>query len=101
MHTILRSKAGFLALLAPCFVASCTPEMSSDVQTNNEDLESQNGFTMNGFTMNGFTMNGLSSVNGLSSTTGLMTTSGGRQIIQYMVKCAYPAGQSLVQKDQY
>ena len=121
MHTVLRSKAGLLALFAPLLVASCVPETSSGVEANNEDLESMNGFTMNGFTMNGFTMNGftmnglslngftmngftmngLSMPNGLSSTTGLMTTSGGRQAIQYMIKCAYPAGQSLVKQDQY
>jgi hypothetical protein len=117
MHTVLRSKAGFLALLAPLFVASCAPETSSGVEVNSDDLESTNGFAMNGFAMNGFAMNGLSlngfamngfamnglsmPANGLSSTTGLMTTSGGRMIVQYMIKCAYPAGQSYVNKDQY
>src|SRR4051812_3826522 len=121
MHTILRAKAGFLALLAPCFVASCTPEMSSELQTNNEDLESMNGFGMNGFGMNGYSMNGfgmnglsangfgmnglslsgLAAPSGLSSTSGLMTTAGGRQVIQYMIKCAYPSGQSFTKQDQY
>jgi hypothetical protein len=116
MHTILRSKAGLLALLAPCFLASCAPEMSSGIEANNQDLESTNGFIMNGFSLNGFIMNGLSvngfimnglsltglsSSNGLSSTTGLMTTSGGRQVVQYMIKCAYTAGTSLTKQDQY
>ena len=122
MHTILRSKAGFLALLAPCFVASCVPEETpSEVETHNEDLESMNGFGMNGFGMNGYSMNGfgmnglstngfgmnglslagLASSSGLSSTTGLMTTAGGRQVVQYMIKCAYPSGQSYTKQDQY
>jgi hypothetical protein len=30
-----------------------------------------------------------------------MTTSGGREVIKYMVKCAYPDGQTLVKNDQY
>ena len=121
MHTVSKSKAGFLALLAPWFIASCAPEMSSGVETNNEDLESMNGFALNGFALNGFALNGLSmngfalngfalngfALNGLSlpnslsSTTGLMTTSGGRMVMQYMIKCAYPAGQSLTKQDQY
>ena len=44
-------------------------------------------------------LNGLS-LNGLSTTSGLMTTSGGRDVVKYMVKCAYPAGHSLTTKDQ-
>jgi hypothetical protein len=54
-----------------------------------------NGLAMNGLTMNGLTMNGLATVGGLSSTSGLMTTSGGRDIVKYMVKCAFPTGHSL------
>ncbi len=30
-----------------------------------------------------------------------MTTSGGREIVKYMIKCAYPAGQTLTKQDQY
>jgi hypothetical protein len=59
-----------------------------------------NGLSMNGLSMNGLSMNGLGSVNGLSSTSGLMTTSGGRDIVKYIVRCAFPAGHSLVKKDQ-
>jgi ricin-type beta-trefoil lectin protein len=116
MHTFLKSKAGFLALLAPWFVASCAPGSSEDFGAANEDLESTNGWAMNGWAMNGLSMNGLSQngwamngwamnglslPNSLSSTTGLMTTSGGRMIMQYMVKCAYAAGTSVTKQDQY
>ena len=53
---------------------------------------SMNGFALNGMTMNGMTINGLEVAGGgLSSTNGLMTTDGGREIVKYMVKCAYPA----------
>jgi len=38
-------------------------------------------------------------VGGLSSTSGLMTTPGGREVIKYMVKCAYPTGHSLTAQD--
>ncbi len=65
MHTFLKSKTGFLALLAPCFAASCAPEMSEGFGSNNEDLESTNGWAMNGWAMNGLSMNGLS-LNGFS-----------------------------------
>jgi hypothetical protein len=61
---------------------------------------SMNGLSMNGLSMNGLSMNGLSTVSGLSSTTGLMTTAGGRQILTYLVKCAYPTGHSLTKQDQ-
>jgi hypothetical protein len=60
-----------------------------------------NGFTNNGFALNGFTINGLETTNGLSSTSGLMTTPGGREVIKYMVRCAYPSGASLTKQDQY
>jgi hypothetical protein len=77
-------------------------------------LESENGLSMNGLSMNGLSMNGLSmnglsmnglsmnglSMNGLSTTSGLMTTSGGRDIVKYMVKCAYPQGHTLNTHDQ-
>jgi hypothetical protein len=57
---------------------------------------SANGLSANGLSLNGLSLNGLSSVNGLSTTSGLMMASNGRQIVQYMVKCAYPSGHSLV-----
>src|SRR5262245_12780220 len=60
---------------------------------------SMNGLAYNGFSMNGFSMNGLETAGGISSTSGLMTTPGGREVVRYMVKCAYPAGHSLTQQD--
>ena len=121
MTTVFWNGSRLAVLLATCCVAACVQEAPAGVASTDDALESTNGFTMNGFTMNGFTMNGftmnglslngftmngftmngLSLPNGLSSTTGLMTTSGGRQVVKYMVKCAYPDGQSLVKKDQY
>jgi hypothetical protein len=61
---------------------------------------SMNGLSMNGLSMNGLSMNGLATVSGLSSTTGFMTTAGGRDIVKYMVKCAFPTGHSLTKQDQ-
>ncbi|HEY5447391.1 MAG TPA: RICIN domain-containing protein [Polyangia bacterium] len=61
---------------------------------------SANGFSTNGFSGNGFSLNGLST-GGLSSTTGLMTTPGGRQVVQYIAKCALAEGTNLVKQDQY
>ena len=60
---------------------------------------SMNGLAYNGFSMNGFSMNGLETVGGLSSTSGLMTTPGGREVIKYLVKVAYPAGSRLTAQD--
>jgi hypothetical protein len=57
---------------------------------------SLNGLSANGLSLNGLSLNGLSSVNGLSTTSGLMMASNGRDIVKYMVKCAYPSGHSLV-----
>jgi len=54
-----------------------------------------NGFAMNGMSMNGMSLNGLESVGGLSTTSGLMTTDGGREVIKYLVKVAYPSGHGL------
>jgi hypothetical protein len=121
MKTFLRHGDRISFLLAACCVAACAEQGSVGIASSDDALESMNGFSMNGFSMNGFSMNGfsmnglslngfsmngfsmngLSLPNGLSSTAGLMTTSGGRQVIKYMVKCAYPDGQSLVKQDQY
>ena len=60
---------------------------------------SLNGLSLNGLSLNGLSLNGLS-LNGLSTTSGLMTTSGGRDVVKYMVKCAYPDGHHLTTKDQ-
>jgi hypothetical protein len=124
MDTFLRYAARTsLATTLACCIAACSEPQgpAGGIESTEDALEGTNGFAMNGFAMNGFTMNGfamnglslngfamngfamngLSLPNGLSSTTGLMTTSGGRQAIKYMVRCAYPEGQTLVKQDQY
>jgi hypothetical protein len=60
---------------------------------------SMNGLSMNGLSMNGLSMNGLETTGGLSLTSGLATTPGGREILKYMVKVAYPLGHSLTFQD--
>src|SRR6266478_1385817 len=47
------------------------------------------------------TVNGLTVINGLATTNGLMTTADGRNTVAYLVRCALPAGTTLVKKDQY
>jgi hypothetical protein len=117
MHTVSTKRNLLVALAAAtCCAAACSQTATDPIGSREGSLESMNGFSMNGFSMNGFSMNGLSMngfsmngfsmnglslTNGLSSTTGLMTTSGGREVIKYMVKCAYPNGQNLVKQDQY
>ena len=124
MHTKLYIAARTSLLLAACGIPACVEEQSAGgggVAYGEDSLESVNGLTANGFRMNGLTLNGfrmnglslngfrmnglsmsgLSYPDGLSSTTGLMTTSGGREVVQYMIKCAYPDGQKLVKQDQY
>jgi hypothetical protein len=71
-------------------------------------FQGQNGFgSVNGFQAN----NGLGSVNGLNlasglngdglgSNAGLMTSSSGRQVVQYLAKCALAPGDSLTKTDQ-
>jgi hypothetical protein len=68
-----------------------------------------NGFnTSNGFNgsnglnvTNGLNLaNGLNTTNGLYSQNGFMTTDGGRMVVQYLVKCALAAGDTLVKQDQ-
>jgi hypothetical protein len=91
-------------------LAGCA-EQPSDMATDTEDLQSDNGLkTINGLKAhNGLATidNGLSvgaslkSSTGLSSTTGLMTTSDGRITVSYLVKCALPAGHSITKNDQY
>ena len=95
-----RLRAPLIATTALC-AASCA-ELGPDAGESQDDaVASENGFSMNGFSMNGFSMNGLETSGGLSSTTGLMTTEGGREVIKYLVKVAYPAGSSLTAQDQY
>ena len=66
--------------------------------SSNNGLASSNGLSSN----NGLsTSNGLASSNGLSSTNGLMTTADGRTTVSYLVRCALPAGSTLVKQDQF
>jgi hypothetical protein len=73
-------------------------------------IKTDNGLTViNGLTtINGLasgnglsTINGLATVNGLASANGLMTSAAGRNTVTYLVRCALPAGITLVKKDQY
>jgi hypothetical protein len=100
---------GAIVGLIGCNESADDFSMSQSAAVESENGLSMNGLSMNGLSMNGLSMNGLSmnglsmnglSMNGLSSTSGLMTTDGGREIVQYMVKCAYPAGHSLTKQDQ-
>lgn len=91
-------------------LAGCA-EQPSDMATDSEDLQADNGLkTINGLKAhNGLATldNGVSvgaslkSATGLSSTSGLMTTSDGRVTVSYLVKCALPAGHSITKNDQY
>jgi hypothetical protein len=78
--------------------AATMNESESEGLSSLNGLSSINGLSsLNGLSsVNGLSsLNGLSSVNGLSSTNGLITTDGGRKTIQYIVKCALPAGRSI------
>jgi hypothetical protein len=90
-------------------VAGCAEGPPEDVAGDDSAILSMNGLTaINGLSsanglssVNGLSSaNGLSSVNGLSSTSGLMTTAAGRDTVSYIVRCALPAGATLVKKDQ-
>jgi hypothetical protein len=66
-------------------------------------LDSINGVdTYNGIdSINGVdTYNGLESYNGLTPGIGLMTSAAGRKTVQYIVKCALPAGESITKTDE-
>jgi hypothetical protein len=79
-------------------------EMQGEARSTQNGLSSINGLTSsNGLASNNglSLLNGLNSINGLTSSNGLMTTSGGRQTVSYLVKCALPAGRSIVKRDQY
>jgi len=60
---------------------------------------SVNGLSVNGLSVNGLSVNGLETAGGLSTSSGLMTTPGGREIVKYMVKVAFPAGHSMTAQD--
>src|SRR5262245_47177695 len=102
-----------LALGVTAALAGCGPELLDGTIDTQEEagLGSINGLTsLNGLTsvnglasinglasVNGLSsINGLASVNGLSSVNGLMTTTGGRTTVAYVVRCALPAGRTLV-----
>src|SRR4029078_755186 len=71
-------------------------ESESAVETTN-GLSSINGLAMH----NGLAMqNGRGMQNGLAMQNGLMTTSAGRTTVEYIVRCALSADQTVVQKDQ-
>ena len=110
---------GAIASTVGCAAVDDGTEAQNEAVASDNGL-SGNGLSMNGLSMNGLSMNGLSanglsgnglsgnglslnglSGNGLSSTTGLMTTPGGRQVVQYMAKCALAEGTNLVKADQY
>ena len=122
MHTVLTRRSGLFIIVSGVLgVAACGEVPPGEELMQGEAVASMNGMAMNGMAMNGMSMNGmamnglamngmamngmamngLSTVGGLSSTSGLMTTAGGRDIVTYMIRCAYPAGQSLVKQDQY
>lgn len=102
-----------LALLsAPLFGVACAPPTDDGALQDSEGagFSSMNGLgSINGLTSsnglissnglmssNGLSsLNGLNSLNGLSSSNGLITSDGGRKTIQYIVKCALPAGRSI------
>jgi len=102
-------RASIPVALAACLgLAGCGPAPSpADRAVAEQGLSSQNGLSPNGLSMNGLSMNGLS-MNGLSmnglSMNGLSTTAFstwfnkdaglGDMVMQYLVRCAVPAGQS-------
>jgi hypothetical protein len=95
-----------LALLA---VGCADLNGANEVDESHQMLATTNGLgTVNGLsstnglgTVNGLSStNGLGTVNGLSSTNGLMTTAPGRATVEYLVRCALPAGVSITKRDQ-
>jgi hypothetical protein len=99
----------------------CTEQMNADADQGSSAVVSENGLSFNGLSFNGLSFNGLSfnglsfnglsfnglsfnglaTTGGLSTTSGMMTTPGGRDVVKYMVKCAFPSGHTLNTKDQY
>lgn len=95
-----------VALAACLALTGCGPLTPAE-RAEGQGLSAQNGLSPNGLSMNGLSMNGLS-MNGLSmnglSMNGLSTTAFstwfnnnvvlGDVVMQYLVRCAVPAGQS-------
>jgi hypothetical protein len=79
-----------------CGVQELSPEEELALQTQEQDLQVDNGLSLNGLSLNGLSLNGLS-LNGLS-LNGLSTTdfstwfngnpAGNDQLMRYMVRCA-------------
>jgi len=97
-----------LSLAALAAAAGCASQ-ADDPQPTASNVLADNGLRgMNGLRRgNGFDpscglnlSSGLGTLSGLSSTSGLMTTADGRTTVSYLVKCALPAGQSIVKQDQ-
>jgi hypothetical protein len=100
-----------LALSSVSLLAVGCADMNGtgEVEETHSMLATTNGLgTVNGLTstnglgtVNGLsTTNGLGTVNGLTSTNGLMTTAPGRTTVEYLVRCALPAGTSITKRDQ-
>jgi len=102
--TILASCIATLGLNACSSPGEAGTGVDDSALASENGLSSINGLSsLNGLSsINGLSsLNGLSSINGLASTVGLMTTSDGRKTVEYLVRCALPAGSSLVKQDQY
>jgi hypothetical protein len=106
LQTHIRTLA--LVALATCLALGCGPAPSpAERAVSEQGLSGLNGLSPNGLSMNGLSMNGLS-MNGLSmnglSMNGLSTSAFstwfnkdvalGDLVMQYLVRCAVPAGQS-------
>jgi len=101
-----------LSVALPSLVVGqgCEPASGGVVSEDNESLSQINGLSsLNGFcakngyrAKNGLELTaGLATEVGLPSTAGLMTTAEGRSSVSYLVRCALPAGRTVVKKDQY
>jgi hypothetical protein len=91
-------------------LAGCAEQPEDLSGGDSEALASENGLkTINGMKIhnglaslgNGISLSAsLTSPAGLSSTSGLMTTADGRTTVNYLVKCALPAGRTITKADQ-
>src|SRR5436190_13246625 len=98
------------SFLAASVLGGCIPEQNDDATREEGAVASANGLhSINGLKVNNgldsgnglHSINGLKVNNGLSSTEGLMTSTAGRETVEYLVRCALPAGVNLVKADQY
>jgi hypothetical protein len=116
-HLVARAiQAGFAVGAVGAIAGAMGCAELADGDADQSALESHNGImsingiisvnginSANGFnSVNGFnSANGMTSVNGINSANGLMTTDGGRETVEYLVRCALAAGDTLVKQDQY